>query len=143
LKKNWASLSQPLQPLLDEDVPVEPHNRFSRVVSKINDWIAIRSTLVFGSMWLTYAFFLYGFLPIVFPSEQVTILYWSNTIQLWALPLLLVGTNLLGRAAEIRAKQDHQILLAQFEDLKQRHKDFQEEQRLLRAIIEKLEKRVR
>lgn len=71
-------------------------------MQRLNDWIALHVTLLFGSMWATYLFFLYGFLPIFWPREMVPLLYWSNTVQLWSLPLLMVGQNVLGRAGERR-----------------------------------------
>lgn len=76
-------------------------------VHAFNDWLAARATVVFGSMAMTYAFFLYGFIPVVMPSSMTTALYISNTIQLWSLPLLMVGSNVLGRAAERRALETH------------------------------------
>lgn len=78
-------------------------------------------TMIFGSMWATYAFFLYGFIPLFFPTQEVNLLYWSNTVQLWSLPLLMVGTNLLGRKSEQRAQEDHETLLAEFSEIKQLH----------------------
>lgn len=73
-------------------------------VAQFNDWLAIHLTLVFGSMYVTYVFFCYGFLPLLFPGQEVNLLYWSNTVQLWALPALMVGQNLLNRTNE---RQNH------------------------------------
>jgi len=52
-------------------------------MQRLNDWIAVRATILFGSMWATYVFFLYGFAPLMWPQSLVTLLYWSNTVQLW------------------------------------------------------------
>lgn len=68
----------------------------------VNDRVAARATIVFGTMWCTYVFVIYGALGAVFTTEQATLLYWSNWIQLWSLPLLMVGAVVLGRAAERR-----------------------------------------
>lgn len=75
-------------------------NRTVQKINAFNDAVAIAGTRLFGTMWLTYLFFLYGFAPLVLPGVMDKLLYWSNTIQLWALPLILVGTNLLQRAFE-------------------------------------------
>jgi hypothetical protein len=95
-------------------------------VKTFNEKVAVKGTLLFGSMWTTYALFLYGFLPILFPKYMDTFLYWSNTVQLWSLPLLMVGQVVLGRAAEKRAVQDHKTLLAEMKELKQMHKELRE-----------------
>lgn len=90
-----------------------------------NEWIARKSTLVFGTMWMFYAFYLYGLLPLI-PSlskYENAFFYWSGWVQLWALPLLMVGQVVLGRAAEERAESDHETLLTQFAELRQFHEE--------------------
>ena len=66
-------------------------------INNLNETIALKSTLIFGTMWTTYAFFLYGIIPALYPQHMSEMLYWSNTIQLWSLPLIMVGTNVLSR----------------------------------------------
>lgn len=73
--------------------------------------IALGATRQFGTLWMTMLFVIYGALGALFVQQQPTLLYWSNWVQLWSLPLILVGTNLLGRHAEIRAEVDHEKLL--------------------------------
>jgi hypothetical protein len=46
-----------------------------------NEWVALHATVAFGSMVAFYLAFAYGFLPLVFPHQEVNILYWSNTVQ--------------------------------------------------------------
>jgi hypothetical protein len=87
-------------------------------ISSFNERVAVRTTLIFGSMWATYAFFLYGFIPIVWPSAMTTLLYWSNTVQLWSLPLLMVGQNVLGRAAVRQAAETHDAVMQELELLR-------------------------
>ncbi|MGB9661353.1 MAG: hypothetical protein ACPL5F_04960 [Moorellaceae bacterium] len=114
-------------------------------VEKVNDWIAVKATLLFGTMWTTYLFFLYGFLPLIWPQYMVQIMYWSSTVQLWALPLLMVGTNLLGKSSERRAQKDHEMIMAQFKQIneliaavKQDLQMQQDEMQEIKAIIESL-----
>lgn len=71
----------------------------------LNDRIAARCTVIFGTMGMTYAFVVYGALGALFTAQQATLLYWSNWIQLWSLPLLMVGSLVLGRAADRRNQQ--------------------------------------
>lgn len=79
-------------------------------VRRFNEWIALHMTLLFGSMWITYLFVFYGFLPLFLPNQEVNLLYWSNTVQLWSLPLLMVGTNLLNRKSEAQAQQQYAMI---------------------------------
>lgn len=62
-------------------------------------------------MWVTYLLFLYGFIPVVWPSQMNALLYWSNTVQLWSLPLLMVGQNVLGREARAQAIETHDAVI--------------------------------
>ena len=83
-----------------------------------NEAVAVWLTKAFGTMWLCYAFMIYGLLPVfaIFHRHEAAFLYWSNWIQLWSLPLILVGTNILGRAAEARSKLDHEKLAKSYEE---------------------------
>lgn len=92
--------------------------RWFKKIEQINDTIALKVTLIFGTMWMTYLFFLYGLTPLFFPQYMSQLLYWSNTVQLWSLPLLMVGTNLLGKSSERRAKKDHEMIMAEFKQMK-------------------------
>lgn len=88
-------------------------------VCRFNDWIAIRITLAFGTMWMTYIFFASGFLPWFFPKQQEEVLYISNTIQLWALPLIMTGQNLLGHNTERLIRETHDMVESNHDQLMQ------------------------
>lgn len=108
--------------------------------SVINEWIARKSTLVFGTMWMFYAFFIYGLLPLipVLKPYENAFFYWSGWVQLWALPLLMVGQIVLGRSAEERAQQDHETLLSEFLELKSLHESHSQEIAQLQATYDKI-----
>lgn len=97
-----------------------------------NEAVAVWLTKAFGTMWLCYGFMVYGLLPAfaLFRPYQEVFLYWSNWIQLWSLPLILVGTNILGRSAEARSALDHERLEASYE----------EQQRTYSRLIELLQR---
>lgn len=76
-------------------------------IKGLNAKLARRGTLIFGTMWAFYAFVIYGALGAVFTKQQATLLYWSNWIQLWSLPLLMVGAIVLGKASDLRAQQTY------------------------------------
>ena len=86
-----------------------------------NERIATNATKYFGSMWTFWIFCGWAFLPLVPALEQYkeTILYISSGfIQLAALPLIMVGQDLMGRNAELRAQEDHEMLKEQYQDIK-------------------------
>jgi hypothetical protein len=96
----------------------------------INERLARRGTMAFGSMWTFYAFVIYGALGAIFVSQQVALLYWSNWIQLWSLPLLMVGGLVLGKASDKRAQatfEDASAVLHEAAQI-QAHLDHQDEQ---------------
>ncbi len=88
------------------------------MISALNERIAVWLTRAFGTMWICYAFMAYGLLPAfaLFHPYQESFLYWSNWVQLWSLPLILVGTNILGRDAEQRSRLDHEKLARSYEE---------------------------
>lgn len=88
-------------------------------MKKLNEIIAKYATIIFGTMWMFYAFFIYGLLPLI-PSIQPyqnTIFYWSGWVQLWALPLLMVGQKVLGKDAEKRENESHDTIMKTFKVL--------------------------
>jgi Tfp pilus assembly protein PilN len=87
----------------------------------INEKIALRFTKIFGSMGTFWIFCIWAFLPLIPSLEQYkeTILYISSGfIQLAALPLIMVGQEILNRSSELRAQEDHELLKEQFKDIK-------------------------
>lgn len=77
--------------------------------TNINERLARRGTKIFGSMWTFYAFVIYGVLGAIFVGQQARLLYWSNWIQLWSMPLLMVGGLVLERASEKRAQATYDL----------------------------------
>jgi hypothetical protein len=90
-------------------------------LSKINEIIAEKATDWFGTMWCTYIFIVYGLLPLLIPAYIEKLLYWSNCVQLVALPLLMVGQNIKGRSAEQRSIDTHDTVMKELNELKTLH----------------------
>ena len=90
-------------------------------INRINETFAVWLTKAFGTMWMFYAFMVYGLLPafVLFRPHQASFLYWSNWVELWSLPLIMVGTNILGREAEKRSNLDHEKLAKSYEEQQQ------------------------
>jgi hypothetical protein len=75
---------------------------------KWNNAFAMALTKAMSSMVCVYIFFVWCLVPLAFPKLETFCMYVSSTvIQLVALPLLAVGTNLLGKSQERRAATDH------------------------------------
>ena len=91
------------------------------LVSRINDVLATRITMLVGSIWAFYAFVIFGLTPILWPEYETQILYWSNFLQLIFLPAITVGTALLSRNSERRAAEDHRTIRREFELLQDAH----------------------
>jgi hypothetical protein len=96
------------------------------ILKDINEKVAIRLTLVFGTMGTTYIFMLYGFMPLMFPNYYDKIMYWSSTVQLWSLPLLMVGQNLLGRETERRAVDQYNMIKEELTEIRAIHQEMNE-----------------
>ena len=90
-------------------------------INLVNETFAVWLTKAFGTMWMFYAFMVYGLLPAfaLFRPHQDSFLYWSNWVELWSLPLIMVGTNILGREAEERSNLDHEKLAKSYEEQQQ------------------------
>ena len=59
--------------------------------------------------------------PVLWPSYETEILYWSNFLQLIFLPAITVGTVILNRDSEARALEDHKIIRREFGLLQEAH----------------------
>jgi hypothetical protein len=72
-------------------------------VARRNDWAATRLAGLFGIAWTVWVFMFYGFLGAVFTRQQVTLLYWSNWVQLWALPVMVYVGNRIQRSSDAQS----------------------------------------
>jgi uncharacterized membrane protein len=93
----------------------------SGVLGRINKKAAIGITFGLGSMWAFYALIAWQLGWIAWQSSGHVLLirdpypfgfclFLSNLIQLWALPAIMVGQNVLAEAANQRAAADHETL---------------------------------
>jgi hypothetical protein len=91
------------------------------LVKRINDILAMRITMLVGTIWAFYAFVIFGLTPLLWPGYEEQILYWSNFLQLIFLPVITVGTAILSRDAEARAVEDHKMIKEEFAMLREAH----------------------
>ena len=97
---------------------MSPSPRTSSLVNQVNDHVAVRMTVIFGSIWCVYAFLVFSLIPLAAPAWQNTLLYVSNCIQLVALPALMVGNAVLSRGTDQRAAEDHAALMEILNDVR-------------------------
>lgn len=85
---------------------------------KVNNWLAIKLTMIMSTMWCVYAFLILAILPLMSPGLETICMYLSSTvIQLVALPLIIVGQKLLNENSEIRAEEDHNAVMKIVKDI--------------------------
>ena len=98
-------------------------------LSKINRRIAVVLTKVVGSMGAAYIFATLAFisLPEAIHGGTGPLVAWiaQTFLQLVLLPIIMVGQNVTGKAAEDRAKADHHMIMQEFA--------------MLRTIMDKLD----
>jgi hypothetical protein len=107
--------------------------KFKTTIKEANETIAYKATKIFGSMGTFWFFICWAILPLIpfLSPYKETILYISSGfIQLVALPLILVGQEILGRDAEARSLKDHFTIQSDFEktqmlldEIRDMHKD--------------------
>lgn len=104
---------------------------------EINKCLARHSMIVFGTMWMFYVFFVYGLLPLVpqLQPYQNQLMYWSTWVQLWALPLLMVGQNVIGESAEKRDQETHDMVVNEFDMIKKALHIATEERVIIRMAL--------
>jgi membrane protein implicated in regulation of membrane protease activity len=107
------------------------------MIKQFNDFLAKHATIALGTMWAFYIFLIYSLLPLVMPKYMTTLMYWSNVIQLITLPLLAVGTTILGKNSEDRAKEDHKAIMEQLELIKKMHGEVKEIHKDVKENVEK------
>jgi hypothetical protein len=118
-----------------------PASRPSNAITWINDVLATKVTLVVGTMWTFYAFMIFGLTPLIWPAYEEQILYWSNFLQLIFLPVISVGTAILGRSTEARAAADHAMIRKEFELLQSTHRELRNQLREIGLNLDELVKR--
>ncbi len=109
-----------------------------------NGRIALILTTVVGTMWCAYAFAVLALLvlPEALNGGLLTTVQWvSQTfIQLVMLSVIMVGQNILGRAADKRADMTYQDADATFHEAEQIQKHLLAQDEAMNALLEKIEK---
>ena len=81
-------------------------------VGKVNDWLATRLGLAFGSVWVVWVFFIWPLVAQFMSGEiQVKTSYYAQSwVQLFALPLFVYIGNKLQRSSDAQSEVMHRAL---------------------------------
>jgi hypothetical protein len=108
----------------------------------LNGRIALVLTTVVGTMWCAYAFALLALavLPQAISGGLLTFVEWvSQTfIQLVMLSVIMVGQNILGRAADKRASMTYQDADATFHEAQQIQEHLRLQDEAISALLDKV-----
>lgn len=108
--------------------------------NQINEWLAIKLTQMFGSMTTFWVLLIMVLIPVIpkFESWMPTVQFISSgVVQLIALPVILLGTNLLGRYAEKRAEEDHEEIKAMHLETQALLRELKDEKAAIQLFIDK------
>ena len=102
-------------------------------MSDFNDNLAGKVTMVVGTMWCAYAFAVIALLSLkdnLHDMKSFIAWFSSQFLQLVLLSIIMVGTQYLNKASEIRAQQDHETIMAEFKQNKEIHRELHKELKL-------------
>jgi hypothetical protein len=110
----------------------------------VNGRIALALTSAVGTMWCAYAFAILALivLPQAIAGGLLTLVQWvSQTfIQLVMLSVIMVGQNVLGRAADKRSAMTYQDADATFHEAGQIQEHLRLQDDAINALLDKVEK---
>jgi len=110
----------------------------------INGRIALVLTSAVGTMWCAYVFAILALIvvPQAVHGGLLTFVQWvSQTfIQLVMLSVIMVGQNIMGRAADRRAEMTYKDAEATFHEAREIQKHLQEQDKAINAILERMER---
>ena len=87
------------------------------LIARLNTFIALKITLIVGSMWCAYVFALLALISFpaaILSHDPLIIVAWvaQTFLQLILLPIIIVGQNVQATASDARAQSDHDTLVA-------------------------------
>jgi len=101
-----------------------------RAMSRFNDWLALKITDMVGTMWCAYAFAVLALLslPDAIRGGMATLIAWTaqTFLQLTLLSVIIIGQKLSGEVAERRDIETHDRVMAEFDIVKDMHRDIHE-----------------
>lgn len=117
----------------------------------ILDKIALAITIKIGSMgfflllcfwtisWMAWNIFAPKHLQFDKPYEFQTWLFISNLIQISLMPLIMVGQNLQSKHSDIRAENDHKMVLKSEQEIEVVIENLEYQNKMIESIVKKLD----
>ena len=92
---------------------------------KFNNRLAVTLTEMVGTMWCAYAFTALALisLPDAIHGGVAMLIQWiaQTFLQLVLLSVIMVGQSIQSEKTETRAAQDHEMIMSEFNDIKDMH----------------------
>lgn len=119
--------------------PINTNEQYNKEKQGINDVLAEAITKAFGTMWAFYILVLWMVLWMLLAGLDFWLfkydhypypflLFCSNLIQLWALPVLAVGQRVIGRKQELQGNEQFNFTEKSYHNIEQvmQHLDAQD-----------------
>mgnify|MGYP001617389221 CR=1 FL=1 len=121
--------------------PIKNPNVIHRSHMSQLDKLALMVTNTVGTMGFFFACVLLVIIPIIFSSTLSVVQYISSGIlQLILLPLILVGQNLQGRHAELRAQHDFETNVKAEKEIETILLHLEKQDNMMLEILQRIEK---
>ncbi len=130
-----------LEDLKREFAPIQNTNEIHKLHLSRTDKIALAVTKIVGTMTFFYACVALVTIPLLFRSSLPVVQYISSGfLQLILLPLILVGQNLQGRHAELRAQHDYETNVKAEKEIESILLHLEKQDETMLQILRKIEK---
>jgi hypothetical protein len=112
----------------------------AKKLNSFNNKLAVIITKMVSSMWCAYIFA--GIAIVTLPNAirggTTTLIPWiaQTFLQLVLLSIIMVGQDVQGQKTEQRAEQDHETIMAEFDEIKGLHNDVHG---LIKSLHEKVD----
>jgi uncharacterized membrane protein len=124
-----------------EFAPTPNTNEIHRSHLTKTDKLALFITKHVGSMTFFYFCFVLVTIPLIFKGTMTAVFYISSGyLQLILLPLIMVGQNLQGRHAELRAQHDYDTNVKAEKEIEAILLHLEKQDEMMLEILKKIEK---
>jgi uncharacterized membrane protein len=130
-----------LDDLKREFAPIQNVNEIHRQHLSASDKIALFVTKHLGTMEFFYLCVVLVTIPLIYPTTLPVVQYISSGyLQLIFLPLIMVGQNLQGRHAELRAQHDYETNVKAEKEIEAILLHLEKQDEMMLEILKKIEK---
>ncbi len=121
--------------------PIQNVNEIHKSRLTKTDKLALFITKHVGSMTFFYFCFVLVTIPLIFKSTMTAVFYISSGyLQLILLPLIMVGQNLQGRHAELRAQHDYETNIKAEKEIEAILLHLEKQDEMMLEILKRIEK---